>query len=535
MLKKLRDISVRIKIFIAVLSVGCFGGIIGLLGIYCNINDGTIQNTIPLITTAMIVGTVFAIVIATLLSKYFANNIIIINDGIHELINGNLNYKVDTKVLTNDELGNTGKSLNSMSRHIRSIIMSFNYASIGIKSASENLMQSNLQTTEKANHINSNLGSISSATEELQANSISVLDNCKLSQEEISTSVSEIANSKEVILENKHSMYKIHEDIENITETVIDLNEFSKDIGKIVGTIVDIADQTNLLALNAAIEAARAGEHGRGFAIVADEVRKLAEKTTSSTKQIGEVIGTLQKKVDTISSITMDNKKDVEKGIALADQSVTSMETISKNVSSIQIQIDQILKSVEEESIALEELSCSTLEISEETRNVVTLSEDLQQSGNNLNNLAENLEKEINFFKFDNSVFMQWSEEYENGIPIYDDQHKMLFKIINKLYNSMIDGGTKDNMSLILNELLEYTNFHFKEEEKAFDRFNYPDTINHKKIHVKLVNQVVDFIEKFQSDNATVDFNLLTFLQEWLNKHIKLEDTKYSKYLKGKV
>ena len=90
-----------------------------------------------------------------------------------------------------------------------------------------------------------------------------------------------------------------------------ELDNTTKSIGKIVSMIESIASQTNLLSLNAAIEAARAGEYGKGFAVVASEVRELAGQTAEATRQIEELITTIQKQVDDALVHTSGGAKQV--------------------------------------------------------------------------------------------------------------------------------------------------------------------------------------------------------------------------------
>jgi len=99
---------------------------------------------------------------------------------------------------------------------------------------------------------------------------------------------------KEAVEATIAGICEIRRSAQTTAEVIATLSERVSDIGAIITVIDEVAEQTNLLALNAAIIAAQAGEHGKGFAVVADEIKELAERTRSSTREIGQVISGVQ-------------------------------------------------------------------------------------------------------------------------------------------------------------------------------------------------------------------------------------------------
>jgi hemerythrin len=128
----------------------------------------------------------------------------------------------------------------------------------------------------------------------------------------------------------------------------------------------------------------------------------------------------------------------------------------------------------------------------------------------------------------------EWKPEYAVGIGSVDAQHQMLFSIGRELYAAMSTGQGRSSLGRILDRLVQYTTVHFAHEERLMQMHAYPSFAKHKAEHDALVRKVQDFVAEFNKGHATMAVEVLNFIKDWLEEHIKGQDQAYAPYLKAK-
>ncbi|MEJ5366872.1 MAG: bacteriohemerythrin [Bryobacteraceae bacterium] len=130
-------------------------------------------------------------------------------------------------------------------------------------------------------------------------------------------------------------------------------------------------------------------------------------------------------------------------------------------------------------------------------------------------------------------AFVDWKPEYSVGHAEIDQQHRKLVDLINNLHETMKLGGKPEDLKRILNDLVNYTRYHFGHEEKLMEKAGYPDLADHKRVHRAMVEQVEKFRKEVESSRTGFSIKLMGFLKNWLTEHILGTDQKYAAVVKS--
>lgn len=128
------------------------------------------------------------------------------------------------------------------------------------------------------------------------------------------------------------------------------------------------------------------------------------------------------------------------------------------------------------------------------------------------------------------SIF-PWMRKYEVNVESIDLQHKKLVELLNTLAEAMSRGKGNDVLNLIFSELVDYTVYHFSEEEKHFDQIDYPFSDEHKEEHRLLIEQASQLQADFKTNKTGVSIDVMRFLKQWLIEHISGTDMELGRLL----
>jgi methyl-accepting chemotaxis protein len=213
----------------------------------------------------------------------------------------------------------------------------------------------------------SSVSETSASIDEMVASIQRVADTARVLLDISGRSRDEVQSGIGTMQKTTEGLNRINGSIGSSAVIISSLGERADNIGKIIEVIDDISEQTNLLALNAAIEAARAGEHGLGFAVVADEVRKLAEKSATSTKEIGDLIRSIQNEARKAVENMEKSTTIVNEGLELGNDLSLALRKISNVVTEVFKFAQEIGAATNEQSHGSSQIAKATSRLNEIT------------------------------------------------------------------------------------------------------------------------------------------------------------------------
>ena len=144
------------------------------------------------------------------------------------------------------------------------------------------------------------------------------------------------------------------------------------------------------------------------------------------------------------------------------------------------------------------------------------------------------ISKDIIIPKVSDGKHVIWSSSYSIGIPKIDDQHKELLEFVNGLYSHATgdDAAEQVYFSQVIHKLIEYTKYHFANEEKMMVATKFPGYEEHKKDHEEFVRTIIKTAKDYEAGRRLTLEKLAHFLKDWVLSHIAVRDMVYSQYFK---
>jgi len=356
--------------------------------------------TLSLMVSGFALGMITSVFVAHSVTRDVAGMLSMLK----EIAGNNLAIE-DMEITSSDEIGQACTALNSMKNNLHGLMRSIADTAEHVAIASKEISSAAAQQSQGAGTQKDQAAKVATAMQQMSSTVMQVSENSSRAAEASHHAADTARQGGAIVEQTLIKMRVIADSVEGTAKKMEELGRSSDQIGRIAGVIDDIADQTNLLALNAAIEAARAGEQGRGFAVVADEVRKLAERTVTATKEIAQMIHTIQEETKAAVTAMQAGTSQVEEGVQFTSRAGDSLKQIIRMAEQVGEMITQIATAAVEQSNASNEVNHNMEQIAKLVNESASGAQLSAKACQDLSGLALDLQKMVANFKLKHSGY----------------------------------------------------------------------------------------------------------------------------------
>lgn len=252
--------------------------------------------------------------------------------------------------------------------------------SFSIKEISENIENLSSAVTQVSSsmlQINSRIKEVESNAGEASRFAEDVIKDARAGMETVESTIGGILKTKDITKES--------------TEIINSLSEKIKEIGKILDVIRDVSEETNLLALNAAIIAAQSGEYGKSFSVVANEIKDLAERTSTSAKEVSEIIGAVEVESNRAVKAMERGCESVEVGVKLSMEAGEGLRKIVGSAQRSTNSVREIARASRDQAKESRMVVDAIEKVAEMTRRIVNATQEQARGSELINKASERM------------------------------------------------------------------------------------------------------------------------------------------------
>ncbi len=125
-------------------------------------------------------------------------------------------------------------------------------------------------------------------------------------------------------------------------------------------------------------------------------------------------------------------------------------------------------------------------------------------------------------------MLIEWTQDLSVNNATLDQQHQKWIQLLDDFYTGIKEGKSREVLEQLILGMLDYTKYHFAQEEKYMESIGYPHLEAHKKLHADYIAKIEEYHQRIVDGKLIISLEVTSYLKTWLLNHIKGEDQRYA-------